>query len=48
MAVSSTGRGPAGSRVTVTVTYLVVTDIPIVGALVGDVTVTGEATMRVE
>jgi Flp pilus assembly protein TadG len=34
--------------VTVTVRYEVPTDVPLVGALVGDVTVTGTATMRTE
>jgi Flp pilus assembly protein TadG len=37
-----------GSRVTVVVRYLAPTDVPLVGALIGDVTVTGTATMRVE
>ena len=37
-----------GERVTVTVRYAVPTDVPLVGALVGDVTVTGTATMRTE
>jgi len=35
-------------RVTVTVRYVAPTDVPLVGALVGDVTVTGTATMRSE
>ena len=35
-------------RVTVVVHYDVPTDVPLVGALVGDLTVTGTATMRVE
>src|SRR3954468_8203161 len=34
-----------GEQVTVTVRYAVPTDVPVVGALVGDVTVTGTATM---
>ncbi len=37
-----------GQSVTVTVRYEVPTDVPLVGALVGDVTVTGTATMRTE
>jgi Flp pilus assembly protein TadG len=37
-----------GESVTVTVRYEVPTGVPLVGALVGDVTVTGVATMRVE
>jgi len=35
-------------QVTVTVRYAVPTDVPLVGAFVGDVTVTGTATMRTE
>ena len=37
-----------GDHVTVTVRYAAPTDVPLVGALVGDVTVTGTATMRSE
>src|SRR3954451_23971743 len=37
-----------GDQVTVTVRYAVPTDVPLVGILVGDVTVTGTATMRSE
>jgi Flp pilus assembly protein TadG len=37
-----------GETVTVVVRYAVPTDVPLVGALVGDVTVTGTATMRSE
>lgn len=48
LAVEVTGRGAPGSRVTVEVRYSVATDVPLVGALVGDVTVTGRASMRVE
>src|SRR3954470_19818831 len=40
--------GSDGERVTVVVRYDVPTDVPLVGALVGDVTVTGRATMQVE
>ncbi len=37
-----------GERVTVVVRYAAPTDVPLVGALIGDVVVTGTATMRVE
>ena len=37
-----------GDRVTVTVRYTAPTDVPLVGVLIGDVTVTGTATMRSE
>jgi hypothetical protein len=37
-----------GDRVTVVVRYRAPTDVPLVGALVGDVVVTGTATMRLE
>jgi Flp pilus assembly protein TadG len=37
-----------GDRVTVVVRYRAPTDVPLVGAFVGDVVVTGTATMRVE
>jgi Flp pilus assembly protein TadG len=42
------GRGDRGSRVTVTVSYRAPTAVPVVGALIGDVTVRAAATMRVE
>jgi Flp pilus assembly protein TadG len=48
LAVAVRGRGGPGTDVTVTVSYLMVTDVPIVGALVGDVTLSASATMRVE
>jgi hypothetical protein len=48
MTVTSSGRAGPGSHVTVIVTYHFVTDVPIVGALVGDLSLAGEATMRVE
>lgn len=48
LSVALAGRGERGSRVTATVTYRAPTQVPIVGALLGDVTVTGRATMRVE
>jgi Flp pilus assembly protein TadG len=37
-----------GDRVTVVVRYHTPTDVPLIGAFMGDVTVTGRATMRVE
>ena len=37
-----------GTKVRVVVRYRAPTDVPLVGAFVGDVTVTGTATMRVE
>jgi Flp pilus assembly protein TadG len=37
-----------GDRVTVVVRYTAPTDVPLVGAFVGDVVVTGTATMRAE
>src|SRR5258705_306418 len=40
----SVAVGGGGDRVTVTVRYDVPTDVPLVGALLGDVTVTGTAT----
>ena len=39
---------PSGERVSVTVRYRAPTDVPLVGSLLGDVTVTGTATMQVE
>jgi Flp pilus assembly protein TadG len=38
----------SGERVTVTVRYTAPTDVPLVGAFIGDVTVSGRATMEVE
>jgi Flp pilus assembly protein TadG len=46
--VTATGRGRPGSRVTVTVEYRARTAVPLVGALVGDRTLSATATMRVE
>lgn len=46
--VSVTDRGDPGSRVAVAVTYASPTVVPLVGRLLGDVTVTARATMRVE
>lgn len=45
---SVSGRAGPGSRVSVEVHYVAVTDVPVVGALVGDVDLSGSATMRVE
>jgi hypothetical protein len=42
------GDGPSGGRVTATVVAEVATDLPLVGPLVPDVTLRGEATMRRE
>lgn len=42
------GRAGPGSHVTVEVRSQVVTDLPLVGALLPDLTVSSEATMRVE
>jgi Flp pilus assembly protein TadG len=41
-------RGEPGARVTVRVAYRAPTDLPLVGRLVGDVHLEGEAAMRVE
>jgi hypothetical protein len=41
-------RGPAGSRVAVTVTYRCPTVVPLVGTLLDDVELRSTATMRVE
>jgi Flp pilus assembly protein TadG len=46
--VQVSGRGPAGSRVTVVVTYRALTRVPIIGALLRDPVLTARATMRVE
>jgi Flp pilus assembly protein TadG len=46
--VTATGRGRPGSRVTVTVQYRTHPAVPLVGALVGDRTLSARATMRVE
>lgn len=43
-----TGRGVPGSRVSVEVRYASPTDLPIVGALVGDAHLSAFAAMRVE
>jgi Flp pilus assembly protein TadG len=43
-----TGRGPPGTRVRVEVRYRAPTDVPLIGVLVGEPTLTAAATMRVE
>lgn len=48
MTVRVLGRGEPGSRVTVTVNYRAPTDVPLVGALLGDRAIRSTATMRVE
>lgn len=48
MQVHVRGRDGPGSRVEVEVVYDAPTDVPLVGALIGDVTLRAEATMRVE
>src|SRR5690349_17964564 len=48
MSVQVSGRDGPGSHVHVEVTYREPTDVPLVGALVGDLSLHAEATMRVE
>lgn len=48
LTVTATGRGAAGSRVRVEVTYKAPTAVPLLGAAVGDLTLRASATMRVE
>jgi Flp pilus assembly protein TadG len=48
MTVNVQGRNGPGSRVRVEVTYTAPTDVPLVGGLLGDVTLKATATMRVE
>ncbi len=45
---SASGRADPGSRVRVEVRYTSVTDVPLLGPLVGDVALSASATMRVE
>lgn len=45
---ASVRSATGGGRVSVTVRYVSPTDVPLIGALLGDITVTGTATMRVE
>jgi Flp pilus assembly protein TadG len=42
------GRGGPGSRVQVEIDYTAPTDVPLVGGLLGDITLHASATMRVE
>jgi len=42
------GRGRSGSRVTVTLQYLAPTDLPLIGAVLGDVHLAASVSMRVE
>lgn len=46
--VESSGRAGPGSRVRVEIRYRSPTDVPLVGRLVGDVALSGSASMRVE
>lgn len=48
MKVTVQGRDGPGSRVQVEVTYTAPTDVPLIGGLLGDVTLQATATMRVE
>ena len=48
LTVSMDGRGQPGSKVRVTVTYKSPTNVPIIGAMIDDVTLRATATMRVE
>ena len=45
---ASVSAGRAGDRVTVVVRYRSPTDVPLIGVFLGDITVTGAATMQVE
>jgi Flp pilus assembly protein TadG len=48
LSVRVSGRGAAGTRVKVEVRYRSTTDVPLAGTLIKDVTLTAQATMRVE
>ena len=48
LSVSVSGRAGPGSRVQVTVHYRAPTNVPLVGAVIGDVDMHASATMRVE
>lgn len=48
LGVRVTGRAGPGSRVRVEITYRAPTDVPIIGALLGDRAIRSAATMRVE
>ena len=45
---ASNSASRAGDRVTVVVRYRSPTDVPLIGVFLGDITVTGAATMQVE
>ncbi|MGI8984279.1 MAG: TadE/TadG family type IV pilus assembly protein [Acidimicrobiales bacterium] len=48
LSVTTSGRGAAGSRVRVEVTYRAPTAVPLLGSALGDLTLRASATMRVE
>lgn len=48
LTVDVSGRQGPGSQVRVEVTYVAPTEVPLVGALLGDVTLHADAVMRVE
>jgi len=48
LSVTVSGRGRPGSRARVEVRYVVPTDLPLVGPLVGDLQIRANAAMRVE
>jgi TadE-like protein len=48
LTVASSGGGPPGSMVTVTVRYRSPTDVPLVGRLLGDPSLQASVAMRVE
>jgi hypothetical protein len=48
MSVSISGRAGPGSHARVTVTYKAPTNVPLIGAAIGDVEMHASATMRVE
>lgn len=48
LSVSLSGGGAPGDMVTTTVRYRSATDVPLVGALIDDITMTASVSMRVE
>lgn len=48
LSVTVADRGEPGSRLRASVTYRIPTSVPLVGAMIGDLTVTRSVTMRVE
>ena len=48
MTVEISGRGDVGTRVRAAVSYSVPVRLPVIGAALGDVTLSSSATMRVE